>query len=258
MSVRAGGSVVLSTLEFDVLWEHAGLPRRHVALDVPSPGTTHTERARLVERAWNSLAGRGLARGHEANSELVDLLTLFVRPKVGLDIWMWTDRQISGMAVSTGSRALLGVVDGDEVWLVPARDSALAEAAVSVAGELPAGVGRSVSLPHDVLVDADAEARGDARALVTALEDRDVELWQAQELAGMLFGAVARGQFGAQRTGRDGRDRRADGVVAFYDTDAGRYLFQVTRAGDGRSWATITPAGNALLAQRVWELLDSA
>ena len=31
------GSVVLSTLEFDVLWELERLPVRHVALDVLSP-----------------------------------------------------------------------------------------------------------------------------------------------------------------------------------------------------------------------------
>ena len=81
-------------------------------------------------------------------------------------------------------------------------------------------------MPHDILRDADAEARGDAKAMVTALEDRDVPLWQAQELSGMLLGQEARGQFGVERIGRDGQLHRADRVIAFYDTDAGRYLFQ--------------------------------
>ena len=45
------GSVVLSTLEFDVLWESERLPDKHVALDVPSPGKTHTERRLLVKQA---------------------------------------------------------------------------------------------------------------------------------------------------------------------------------------------------------------
>ncbi len=247
---------MLSSLEFDMLWEAERLPERHVALDVPSPGSTHAERAALVERAWESLAERRLARGRKAAGELVDMLNLLAYPKAGIDLWVWTDRQISGVAVSIGSQALLGVLDGDEVWLIPARDSALAEAAVSVAGELAAGVGRSVSLPHEVLVAADAEARGDAKALVTALEDRGVELWQAQELAGMLLGTLARGQFGVQRAGRDGQTHRARRVVAFHDTDAGRYLFEVRPGGDGRDWATVAPADNQLLAQRVWELLD--
>lgn len=258
MNAPQGGSLVLSTLEFDVLWEAEGLPRRHVALDVPSPGATHTERARLVEQAWESLESRGLARGRRSSAELADLLGLLANPKVSVDVWVWVERRISGLAAGSGGQALLGVVDGDEVWLIPARSSALAEAAVSVAGELAPGVGRSVSVPHDVLVAADAEARGDAKALITALEDRGVELWQAQELAGMLFGTLTRGQFGAQRSGRDGRTKRASRVVAFHDTDAGRYLFQVQAGDDGRDWATVTPSDNGLLAQRVRELLDES
>ncbi|QFU94461.1 ESX secretion-associated protein EspG [Amycolatopsis sp. YIM 10] len=250
------GSLVLSALEFDMLWEAQGLPERHVALDVPTPGHTHAERAALVERAWRTLADKRLARGRRADGELLDMLNLFARPKVGIDVWVWAEREIHGLAVSVGSDALLGVVDGDEVWLIPTRDSSLAEAAVSVTGELNPGVGRSVSLPHDVLVEADADARGDAKALVTALEDRGIPLWQCQELAGMLIGTVARGQFGVERQGRDGTMRRAPRVVAFHDTDAGRYLFQLARNTDNRNWATVAPADNALLAQRVWELME--
>lgn len=251
-----GDSIVLSTVEFDVLWEAQHLPERHVTLDVPSPGTTTAERARLVDEAWESLAERRLARGRKAEPEVVDCLNLFVRPKASIDLWIWTDRRISGLAVSMGNQAALGVVDGDEVWLIPARDSSLAESAVSVAGELGAGVGHSVTLPHEVLVEADAEAKGDPKALVPALEDRGLSLWQSQELAGMMLGAVSRGQFGAQRLGRDGQQRRAGRVVAFYDTDAGRYLFEVREGEDGRDWATVTPADGALVASRVWELID--
>lgn len=256
--MNAPTGVVLSALEFDVLWEAERLPERHVALDVASPGVTHSERATLVERAWASLAERGLARGGKASAELVDMLNLLAHPTVCVDVWVWADRQVSGLAAGSGGQALLGVVDTGEVWLIPARDSALCEAAVSVSGEVGPGVGQSISVPHDVLVAADADARGDAKALVTALEDRGVALWQAQELAGMLLGMVTRGQFGATRLGRDGRVRRANRVVAFYDTDAGRYLFQVAPGADGRNWATVTPADNALLAHRVWELLDEA
>lgn len=249
-------SVVLSTLEFDILWEAERLPTKHVALDVPSPGMTHTERATLVEQAWGSLRARKLARGGKAAGELVDMLNLFAHCTVSIDTWVWVEREIRALAVSVGNQALLGVVDGNEVWLIPADDGALAEAAVSVAGELPAGVGRSISLPHETLREADAEAQGDARALVTALEDRSLPLWQAQELAGMFLGMVARGQFGVERLDRQGTRRRARRVVGFHDTDAGRYLFQLARSADGDDWATVTPADNAVLAGRVWELLD--
>ncbi|HVV09641.1 ESX secretion-associated protein EspG [Amycolatopsis sp.] len=249
-------SAVLSTLEFEMLWQDARLPPPHPALRVLSPGRTHTERRELVGRAWESLAARGLARGQRASGEVVDQLNLLANPKVSIDVWVWSDREIKGLAVSTGSQALLGVVDRDEVWLIPARDTSLPESAVSVAGELGAGVGRSVSLPHQVVRAADAEAKGEPKALVTALEDKGVELWQAQELAGMMVGGVARGQFGVERLGRDGAMRRAGRVIAFHDTDAGRYLVQLSNKGDGQDWLTVAPADNQLLATRVWELLD--
>lgn len=251
-----GDSLVLSTMEFDMLWESEGLPPLHPALRVPSPGRTHTERRELVARAWESLGDRGLARGRRTSGELIDQLNLLAHPKVTIDVWFWADREIKGLAVSTGSQALLAVVDGAEVWLIPARDTSLPESAVSVIGDQPPGVGHSVSLPHDIVRAADAEAKGDPKALVTALEDRRVELWEAQELAGMMVGLTARGQFGAERLGRDGQMRRARRVVAFSDNDSGRYLVQLGAGGDGRDWLTVAPADNHLLATRIWELLE--
>lgn len=248
-------TVVLSTVEFDVLWEAERLGSRHVALSTPSPGRTHAERAEVVQKAWHSLADRGLARGNRADGDLLDLMGMLANPVVSIDVWAWADHQVSGLAVSTGTYAVLGIVDGGEFWLVPARSSTLAESAVSVIGELTPGVGQTVSLPHQVLVDAATQAGGDAHALITALQDRGMPLFQAQELAGMLFGQVARGQFGAERRGKGGTTRRAERVVAFHDTDAGRYLMQREQNSDGVDWCTVTPADNALLAERVWELL---
>ncbi|MTD57702.1 ESX secretion-associated protein EspG [Amycolatopsis pithecellobii] len=250
-----GGSLVLSTVEFDVLWEAERLPPPHPALRVDSPGRTHTERRALVDKAWRSLGERRLARGTRASGELVDQLNLLAHPTVGIDVWVWTNREIRGLAVSNGRQALLAVVDRGEVWLIPARDTSLPESAVSVAGELQAGVGHSVSVPHRVLREADADARGEPKALVTALEDRGVQLGQAQELAGMMVGMTARGQFGVERVRRDGGMRRASRVVAFHDTDAGRYLVQLGAGADG-NWLTVAPADNQLLSTRIWELLE--
>ncbi|MFJ9781917.1 ESX secretion-associated protein EspG [Amycolatopsis sp. NPDC101161] len=251
-------SLVLSAHEFDVLWESLGLPRRHVALDVPSEGTTHAERRELVDAAWASLSERRLARNRRVTGEVADQLHLLARPQYGIDVWVWAEREIRGRAVSARGQAVLAVVDHGEVWLIPATEDGLAETAVSVAGDLGPGVGQTVSIPYDVLRSADSAAKGDAKALVTALEDRGVELFHAQELSGMLLGQEARGQFGAERVGRDGVVHRAGRVVAFFDTDAGRYLFQVVSDREGREWATVTPADNALLATRIRELVAEA
>src|SRR5205823_5089292 len=243
-----------STLEFDVLWEAHRFPHRHVVLDVPSPGVTHAERATLVKQAWDGLEQRGLAARGRAEPELADRLALLAHPDRSVDAWVWTDREIRGLAGVSGRDALLGVVDRAEVWLIPARDSSFVEAAVSMAGECQPGGGRSISVPLDVLREADECAGGDPKALIVELEEREVPLNQAQMLSAMLTGMTGRGQFGVERTLRGQRVRRAERVVAFHDTHSGRYLYQARPSPDGQVWATVTPADNATLAASIWEL----
>lgn len=251
------GTLVLSALEFDVVWEAGRFPRRHVALDVPSPGRTHTERAALVAGVWESLEGRGLAERGRVTPELADGLALLAHPQVSVHTWIWTaDREIRGFAAASGDEALLAVVDRGEVWLIGSRATALAESAVSVAGQMPAGAGRSVSVPNDVLREAAEDAGHDPQRLITALEAHGVGLRDAQELAAMFHGIGTRGQFGAERARSGAAPARADRVVAFHDTPSGRYLHQVRPSTDGRRWSTITPADNQLLASCVWELLN--
>lgn len=249
-------TVVLSTLEFDVLWERERLPRKHEALGVPSPGKTHTERARLVADTLATLQQRGLSDGERADPELAELLGLLAHPRICLDSWVWTDHRISSLAVVSGNSALLAAIDGPEVWLIPARDTALAEAAVSVAGETAAGPGYSVSVPTDVLMAADKAASGDPRAFGAALKRGGVPVSDAKMLANMVGGMRLRGQFGAARVQRDQRMVRADRVVAFHDTTYGRYVYLAKPNNDGRMWSTITPADNQRLATCVRELLD--
>lgn len=253
--MTTGTTVVLSTLEFDVLWERERLPRKHEALGVPSPGKTHTERAQLVAEALRSLTKRGLADGERANPELADQLSLLAHHDVSIDSWVWTDHRISALAVLSGETALLAAIDGPEVWLIPARETGLAEAAVSVAGEVAPGPGHSVSVPTDTLLAADKAAGGDPRELAAVLMRKGVAATDAKTLAGMVDGMGLRGQFGVTRT-RRGQRVRADRVVSFHDTYRGRYVYLGKTNNDGRLWSTVTPADNHLLATCVAELLD--
>ncbi|MGH3759534.1 ESX secretion-associated protein EspG [Actinophytocola sp.] len=254
--MTARGTVVLSTLEFDVLWERERLPGKHEALGVPSPGKTHTERAQLVAEVLDALQQRGLSDGERAVPELADQLNLLAHPQVCLDSWVWADHRISALAVLSGNTALLAAIDGPEVWLIPARETALPEAAVSVAGDVPAGPGWSVSVPTAALLAADKEANGDKRELSAALRRKGVGNSDAKTLADMVGGMGLRGQFGATRLQRDGRMVRADRVVSFHDTDYGRYVYLVKPNNDGQAWSTITPADNQRIATCVQELLD--
>jgi len=250
---------VLSLLDFDVLWENERFPRRHVALDVPSPGLTHTERSQLVAQTWRSLEQRGLAEHGRAVPDMSDDLALLAYPRRAVYGFVWApDRKITLLAASNGGSALMGVVDGDEVWLIRTHDESIADAAVSVAGEMPPGPGQSVSLPTKVLTSADSRAHGDPQRLVMELADENVPLVQAQALVGMVAGMTTRGQFGVETARGAERPRRADRVVAFHDTPNGRYLHLVKPSADRTEWSTITPADNQRLAASVRELLDEA
>jgi hypothetical protein len=248
---------VLSLLDFDVLWESERFPRRHVALTVPSPGRTHTERARLVQETWRSLEQRGLAERGRATPNLSDDLALLAYPRRAVYGFIWTvDRKITLLAASNGGSALMGVVDGDQVWLIRTYAESIADAAVSVAGDMRPGPGQSVSVPTKVLTSADSRAHGDPQRLVLELADENVPLAQAQTLVGMVAGMTTRGQFGAESAQGAERPRRADRVVAFHDTPNGRYLHLVKPSADRTEWSTITPADNRVLAASLRELLD--
>lgn len=254
--MNPSASVVLSALEFDVLWESQRFSRRHVVLDVPSPGTTHTERAALVASAWDGLAHRGLASRGRADPDLADQLALLAAPQRSVDVWVWADREIRALAATSGRQAVLAVIDQGEVWLIPARHTSFVEAAVSVIGTCPVGRGRSVSVPLDALRAADADADGDVRALADGLTEHGVGPDAAHDLAAMFTGIIARGQFGAERMTRDGRIQRASRVVAFHDTHRGRYLYLAAPSADGRQWATVTPVDSDRLIASVSELVD--
>lgn len=249
------GTIVLSKLEFDVLWESEKLPPPHEALTVPSPGRTHTERRKLVAKAFADLEERGLAERGRAVPDLVDQLNLLAHPQLAIDSWVWTDHRISSLAVVAGSSALLAAVDGPDVWLIPARETSIAEAAVSIAGDVLAGPGFSVSLPTDVLAAADAEARGDVRLFASELTGKGVSGADAKTLSDMVRDMNVRGQFGVTRMQRDQRMLRADRVVAFHDTSRGRYVHLVKPNNDGRMWSTVTPADSRRLASCVQELM---
>jgi hypothetical protein len=232
---------------------------RHIVLDVPSPGATHTERAELVAEVWTNLHSRRIAKSDRdrLDAEVAGVLGLLRRPERSIDVRIWADRSIRAQACATGEAGVLAIVDDDLVELTPIRGSALADAAVSVAGDGPPGEGCSVSLPHDLLREAsDVAGQHNPQVFLDELRVLGVGFGDATEVVRMADGMGMRGQFGAERTSaQDFRTERADRVVAFHDTPSGRYLHVVRPSGDGRLWSTIAPADNARVAAYVQELL---
>ncbi|MGP4015602.1 ESX secretion-associated protein EspG [Saccharopolyspora sp. 5N708] len=249
--------VSLSALEFDVLVEHLGLDAMPLVLKVPSPGRTHTERTKLVESAWRSLAARDLGRPTSLDPELEWMLRLLARPGREVDGRIWLQRSVRVLAAAeTGSeQAVLAVKDRDALALRPAAASGLPREAVSVLPPLPPGPGRSVSVRSGDLDRAAEEAGDNAEQLHSTLQRRGIRPDDAETLTSMVAGVTARGQFGTAARDRSGRRVRADHVVGFFDTAHGRYAQLRRESPSGDVWSTIAPVDTRRLIGHVEELL---
>ncbi|GAA2338983.1 hypothetical protein GCM10009854_14250 [Saccharopolyspora halophila] len=244
----------LSTLEFDVLTEHLGIPRVPLVLKVPSPGRTRSERAGLVEAAWRSLGQRGLGDPGGLDPELERMLRLLTDNEREVDGRLWLQRSIRVFAAADSERAVL-VTKDETLNLRPISPAGLPREAVAVLPQLPPGPGRSVSVRSADLDAAAAEAGASPERLPGELRRLGVRADDAEALAEMVAGATSRGQFGAAKW-RRGRRERAERVIGFFDTAHGRYVQLRRRSPSGEEWSTITPAEHLRLAGHLAELLD--
>ncbi|MGW5052837.1 ESX secretion-associated protein EspG [Actinokineospora sp. NPDC004072] len=239
----------LTAVEFDVLGEHLGVEEFPVVLRVPSPGRTEAERARLVAAAWSGLAARGLAEYPHVDPDLAAMLAVLVRPESAVDVRVWGAGAVRALAAAADGRAVLAALSGDVLrldWV----DDGLPRHALSVLSPLPAGPGRSVTLPT-----ADLAAAASAPDLAAALRGRGVRADDAAQLAEMITPLTARGQFGAAHRDRYGKRHRVPRTLSFFDTAAGRYLQLRTPNPDGENWTTISPADPRALRHHLGELV---
>ena len=244
----------LSTLEFDVLWEHYhGVAQMPLVLRVPSPGRTDDERRRIVRGVWDGLANRGLGTPVDAHPGLTHLLSLLRKPDREIDGRLWFDGEVRLLAAATGDEAVLAVLSKGRLTLRPAEATGLPRFALSVLPEAQAGPGQSITLPTADFEAAAKEARKQEE-LAAALRDRGVRAGDAQTLAEMIGDIVNRGQFGSAGRDRWGRRARARRVISFFDTEDGRYLQIRRESEDSEPWTTISPANSRRLLQHLTEL----
>jgi hypothetical protein len=250
-----GEPVMLTALEFDVLWESLQLGTMPLVVKVPSPGKTYEERAQLERRAWEDLERRGLGRPVALDPRLEHLLGLLSRPTCEVDGRIWLGRSVRVLAAAVGDAAVLAVLDGDQITLREASPAGLPREAVGVLPAQPAGPGHSVTMPSADLDAAAADAGDSAKVLEATLSNRGMRRDDARMLASMVDGAHNRGQFGAAARDRWGRRQRPERVIAFFDNPRGRYV-QLRRATQGGvPWSTIAPADSRRLVHHVEELL---
>jgi hypothetical protein len=248
--------VSISALEFDVLWEHLQLGAMPLVVKVPSPGKTYEERATLEQRAWSDLEARGLGRPVELHPDIEFVLRLLARPDREVDARAWVEHSIRLIVASAGDDVGLAVLSDDRLTLRRISATGLASTAVSLLPSRPAGPGKSVSLRSDDFEAAANGAGGTQQGFHTALRSRGIRSDDADALATMINDVLGTGNFGAAARDRLGRRQRADRVVSFFDTEAGRYV-QIRRGSpDGTLWTTISPADTRKLTQHVDQMLS--
>lgn len=252
---RDAEPIILSALEFDVLWEHLRLGQLPLVVKVPSPGKTFEERAQLEQQVWADLEGRGLGRPVEVNPEIEDILSVLAKPDREVDVRAYAGRDVRALAAATGKVAGVAELSKGQVTLRRASPTGLAAAALAVLPSERAGAGSSVTMRTEDF-EAAANAAGSRKELEEALLSSGIRPDDAAALAEMIKDVSAMGNFGAAARDKFGRRRRVERVVSFFDTEDGRYV-QIRRpAPDGTLWTTISPADARNLVHHVEELLD--
>ena len=246
---------LLSTREFEVLWQALRLGRMPYPLDVPSEGATESELKALQDRTIADLRTRGLA----GDLVLEDLLRLLGDHDVSVDAVAGLDRTVRALAASNGDQGVLAVIDGDGVGLSEIRPTALAREIVRVLPDGVAGPGSALSVRLETLQQAvalqEAEQEEESEdpwgAADDELDDRQALLraglsaQDARQLDELAANRVAGGQFGVTH----GR-HRADVVINWFDTHQGRYLMV---RSDG--WLSLSPTDNDRIATRIDSVL---
>jgi hypothetical protein len=248
--------ISVSALEFDVLWEHLQLGPMPLVVKVPSPGKTYEERATLEQRAWSDLEARGLGRPVAVHPDIEHVLRLLARPDREVDARAWVDHNVRLLVASAGDEAAYAVLNEEQLTLRRMPRPSLASTAVGLLPSRPAGPGQSVSLRSEDFEAAANAAGGTQEGFRTALRNRGIRSDDADTLTEMINDVQGTGNFGAAARDRLDRRQRADRVVSFFDTDAGRYVQIRRSAPDGSLWTTISPADSRKLIQHVEQMLS--
>jgi hypothetical protein len=249
MARRSATAVVLSHLEFDLLWEDLGTGEPPYPLEVPSHGETMDDRDALGSAVLRTLTEAGLADGEDVSPELEELFTLLAHGEVSVDALVFRPHPWRVLATSRGNRGVLAVLNDREVALEPITD--LTSAITRVIGDAPAGPGEQVRMPRPVFAAAmDAYARSGHPALERTLAQAGIT-GRATRSITTLVDSPRRSTGQLAATGPSGRSR----VLSWTETAAGRYALTTQQSPD-TEWVHLSPADTAWLTRHLTTLLS--
>lgn len=244
--------VVLSHLEYDLLWDDLGVGPQPYPLEVPSHGYTMAERDELGGQVFETLARGGLIdERDQVDPHLGELLRLLARPAFSVDALMFGEKTLRVLAAAGTRESVLAVLDERELTLRPSRPQELADLVVGLLGPRAPGPGQPVRVPREVFSAAmRAFAANGFFGFERTLAQARVRGRETRALSTLVESPRrASGQLAVNRAGR------RSGVVSWFDTDAGRYGATVENVA-GTRWVTLMPADGRWLAARIGELLE--
>ena len=243
--------LVLTAVEFDVLWDDLGLGPTPAVLRLASPGRTRAERREVQTAGLRALGERGLAGPTGAGPELARLVRLLARPVEQLELRGWWGRSVRAVAARGQDAGVLAVRQDGTVTLTACES--LPSGLIGTLPPVPPGTSRSGTVPTGVLAGALATAD-----VVTALTAENVPLPEARMLDRVLGATDRSAQVVALGFDRWGGARRVGGVLGILDSRHGRHLMTRSVGPDGVEWTTVAPADTRGLRRRISELLEGA
>ena len=250
--------ITLSAEEFDVVWERMDVGPMPLVLKVPTPGKTRDERMQLENRVYQQLDHRRLGNSRGLSSRLDGLLRMFVKPEREADGRLWLGHSLRVLAVANGDHGALATLKDDQLTFQPWAGSGLASAVLSVLPAHPAGTGLSVTLPSEDIEKAISRTDGSPKSMEAAFRGVGLREDDAKALVKMFTGLVHTGNFGAAARDKYGKRWRPERVVAFFDTEEGRYLQQRKSSNGQPPWSTFTPTDARRMMHQVDELIAEA
>ncbi|MFD5826092.1 ESX secretion-associated protein EspG [Lentzea sp. NPDC060358] len=247
------GAVVLSHVEFDLVWEDLGFGDLPLALDVPSHGATEDERDELGTEVFASLARAGLVLDSDVDPELEELLGMLHHHTVSVDALVFGDQPWRVLAAVRGSRGVLAVLNSDELALEPFPADGLVRAVVRLLGDSPAGPGEQVLLPRAAY---SAALRGYADSGYSGLERALADAGVRGSATRPLVTIAEAGRLGAGQLAVTGARGRSP-VLTWSDTTAGRYAVTTEQVRD-EQWVRVVPADQVWFARRLTDLVAAA
>lgn len=250
-------SFSLSLAAVDLLLEQLGLPRSPVPFEIPHVGTERAQRAMIREAVERDLAGRDLISRGRLDADVELALTTFASAPVSIAASAQLDEgPLFARAASDGRFAVLVRAEENLLVFEEVRPTNLVAAIVDLLPLTAPAPGQSVTISRPARRSRRTDDGYDPFANVAAP--------RAPSSGGPQLRAVERifeqpklriGQFTAYVTGPNGRSAPMT-PLAWFDTEAGRYLLSSRVAEDGQRWLTYAPADNQRLAQQLYAQLE--